>query len=75
MAQCLAQSSGTSNRLSRAIEGGKHAITRRPDEPSLVLLDRREQPTTIVELVSRAGAELVNVELTLGERWLLTRQS
>jgi hypothetical protein len=35
----------------------------------------REQPTTILELVSRTGAELVSVELALGgERWLLTRQ-
>jgi hypothetical protein len=37
--------------------------------------DGREPPATIFELVSRTGAELISVELTLGgECWLLTRQ-
>ena len=37
--------------------------------------DSRQPPATIFEPVSRTGAELVSVELVLGEeRWLLTRQ-
>jgi hypothetical protein len=35
----------------------------------------REPPATVLEFVSRTGAELISVELALGEeRWLLTRQ-
>jgi hypothetical protein len=37
--------------------------------------ESREAPTSILELVSRTGGELVAVELLVGgETWLLTRQ-